>query len=118
RRRGMAHYLATGECQVLNQRLELTALRADGVEFPVELAVTRIPTGGAPVFTAYVRDITERKRGESRRNARLAVTQVLAQTSTIQDAAPNVLQPICESLGWDMGILWTIDAPAQVLRCA
>jgi PAS domain S-box-containing protein len=41
-RKGLARYLATGEGPVLNQRLELSALHADGSEFPVELTVTRI----------------------------------------------------------------------------
>src|SRR5207248_10149023 len=69
-RRGLAHYLATGQGSVLGRRLEMQALRADGSEFPVELSVTRIPTDGPPMFTAYLRDITERKRAEGRRNAR------------------------------------------------
>lgn len=60
-RQGMAHFLATGEGPILNQRLELSALRADGTEFPVELAVTQIPVDGPPQFTAYLRDITARK---------------------------------------------------------
>ena len=71
----MAHYLATGEGPVLGKRLELPALRADGTEFPVELAITRIPTEGPPLFTAYLRDITEAKRSEQHRNARLAVVE-------------------------------------------
>ena len=63
-RLGMAHYLATGEGPVLGRRLELPALRADGTEFPVEIAITRIPTDGPPLFTAHLRDISERKRVE------------------------------------------------------
>jgi len=62
--RGLAHYLATGEGPILDKRIELTALRADGREFPVELAITRISAEGPLLFTAYLRDITERKRGE------------------------------------------------------
>src|SRR5205085_3676498 len=62
--RGLAHYLATGEGPVLDKRIELPALRADGTEFPVELAITRISAEGPPLFTAYLRDITERKRAE------------------------------------------------------
>ena len=42
----MANYLATGEGPALNKRLELHALRSDGTEFPVELAVSRIPFSG------------------------------------------------------------------------
>ena len=62
---GLAHYLATGEGPILNQRLELSAMRADGTEFPVELTVTRIPVDGPPLFTAFLRDITERKQAET-----------------------------------------------------
>jgi diguanylate cyclase (GGDEF)-like protein/PAS domain S-box-containing protein len=63
-RRGFSHYLATGEGPVLGKRLELPAMRADGSEFPIELAITRVDLPGPPVFTAYVRDITERKQAE------------------------------------------------------
>jgi PAS domain S-box-containing protein len=59
-RRGLAHYLATGEGPVFGQRLELTALRADGGEFPVELTITRVDLPGQQLFTGFVRDITER----------------------------------------------------------
>jgi PAS domain S-box-containing protein len=63
-RQGLARYLVTGEGPVINQRLELAALRSDGSEFPVELTVTRIPMDGPPIFTAYLRDITERRRAD------------------------------------------------------
>jgi PAS domain S-box-containing protein len=64
-RQGMAHYLATGEGPVLNRRIELEALRADGSRFPVELAISPISSGERPRFTAYLRDITLRKRAEA-----------------------------------------------------
>lgn len=63
-REGLRRYLATGEPRVLGQRIEITAARADGSEFPVELGIARAGTSGPPVFTAFVRDITERKRRE------------------------------------------------------
>src|SRR2546430_7991699 len=64
-RHGMAHYLATGEGPVLGRRLELTAVRADGTEFPVELSITRIGSEDPPTFTGFLRDITERKRADA-----------------------------------------------------
>jgi PAS domain S-box-containing protein len=64
-RQGFARYLATGEARVLGRRVEMTALRADGTEFPVELAITRTPLDGPPSFTGFLRDITEHKRNES-----------------------------------------------------
>jgi PAS domain S-box-containing protein len=63
-RQGLARYLAGGAGTILNRRVELTALRADGTEFPVELSVTPIRTGGLPLFTSYLRDIGDRRRGE------------------------------------------------------
>jgi len=63
-RQGLAHYLATGEGPILGKRLELPAVRANGSEFPAELTVLRIPLPGPPMFTGYIRDITERKRLE------------------------------------------------------
>jgi PAS domain S-box-containing protein len=61
---GFARYLATGERHILDQRLEMTAMRADGTEFPAEVTVTRTGPPAGPAFTGYVRDITERRRAE------------------------------------------------------
>jgi PAS domain S-box-containing protein len=63
-RAGFARYLRSGDTRVLGRRVEMLAMRADGSEFPVELAITRVPLPGKPVFTAYVRDIAERRRRE------------------------------------------------------
>lgn len=64
-RQGLAHYLATSEAPVLDRRLELIGMRSDGTEFPVELTVTRIHFAGPPIFTAHLRDITDRKTLEN-----------------------------------------------------
>jgi PAS domain S-box-containing protein len=63
-RAGLARFAAEGHGPILNQRLEAVAVRADGLEFPVELAITAAHTEGEPFFTGYVADITERKRAE------------------------------------------------------
>ena len=64
-RQGMKRYLATGEAHVLGQKIEIEAMRSDGSEFPVELAIVRVPLPGPAFFTAYIRDLTERKRLEA-----------------------------------------------------
>ncbi len=63
-RRGFAHYFATGEGPILGKRLELEAIRADGTEFPIELAITAITAAPTTMFTGFIRDITERKKIE------------------------------------------------------
>src|SRR5205823_8746002 len=66
-RQGLARYLATGEGPAIGARLEMTAMRADGTEFPVEVAITRVPGIDPPMFTGFVRDISRRKQSEQER---------------------------------------------------
>jgi PAS domain S-box-containing protein len=63
--RGFEEHLETGESQLVGRRIETIAMRKDGTEFPIELAISRIACPGAPHFTACLRDITDRKRAET-----------------------------------------------------
>lgn len=87
-RRGLARYLATGEAKVLGRRIETVGLRADGREFPVELAITTAYVAGAPIFVASLRDITERKHAEAelRRLQGQLETRVLQRTRELEAA--------------------------------
>jgi PAS domain S-box-containing protein len=64
-RRGLARYLSTEQARVLDRRVEITGMRADGSEFPVELTITRIDVDDGPMFTGSLRDITDRKRADA-----------------------------------------------------
>ena len=68
---GLARYRATGEGRLLGKLIEITAVRSDGSEIPVELAITAIHSDHAPIFTGVLRDITARKLSDETR-ARLA----------------------------------------------
>src|SRR6266498_131818 len=93
-RQGLAHFLATGEGRVLGQRIEMTGLRADATEFPAELTVTTVPVEGKPIFTGFIRDITERKRAEEA----LHQTETLyRQAITAADAVPYLYDYKTES---------------------
>jgi PAS domain S-box-containing protein len=63
-RRGLAHYLKTGEGPVIGKRIEIAGVRKDGSEILVELAITALKIDSSPIFTAYLRDITDRARNE------------------------------------------------------
>jgi PAS domain S-box-containing protein len=112
-RQGFARYLATGEARVLGKRIEMTAVRADGSEFPVELAITRIPLEGPPSFTGYLRDITERKRAEQelrRSEAFLAEAQHLSRIGSFS------WRPGTDEITWSEQLyrIFQIDRDAPV----
>ncbi|HKA08519.1 MAG TPA: PAS domain S-box protein, partial [Gemmataceae bacterium] len=86
-KRGLAQYMTTGEAPVLNRRIEMPARRKDGSEFPAELAITEITVGGRPMFTAYLRDITDRKRAEE--TMRASETRFRTLTETIPQMVWN-----------------------------
>jgi PAS domain S-box-containing protein len=85
-RQGLARYLDTYEARMIGRRVEMTAVRADGTEFPCELAISRIPLDGPPAFTGYLRDITERQQSEEklrRSEAFLTEAQHLSRTGSL-----------------------------------
>ncbi len=59
-RDGLEAYLAGGSPRLLGQRVETQGRRADGEVFPLELTVTEIRAGARRLFTAYLRDISDR----------------------------------------------------------
>jgi len=59
---GVERFMATGEGSILNQNIEITALRRDGSEFPVELTIAAIKSDEGFNFSAFIRDVTARKQ--------------------------------------------------------
>jgi diguanylate cyclase (GGDEF)-like protein/PAS domain S-box-containing protein len=84
-RSGLARYLATGEGPLLGLMVEMTGMRADGSQFPVELAITPFELERKRFFTAYLRDITERKRAEALRETLYRVSDLASQASGLQE---------------------------------
>jgi signal transduction histidine kinase/DNA-binding response OmpR family regulator len=58
-----------------------------------------------------------RKASERRLAAQYATTRVLVESATLAEAIPRVLQTVCETLDWVMGLRWGIDAEQRLLRC-
>ncbi len=63
--KGMNRVIATNQSNMTGRRVEVSALRFDGTEIPVEMSVAKIETGNLVFFSAFVRDITDRKASES-----------------------------------------------------
>jgi PAS domain S-box-containing protein len=66
---------------------------------------------------SFTRDITDRKRAESRLALQYAVTRVLSESTDFLETAQKILQVTCENLDWDVGALWMLESQEQVLRC-
>ncbi len=122
-RKGMERYLASGEGTVIGKRIETTAMRAGGVEFPVEVAVTAVVENGAPSFAAYIRDITERKREEARQQEQMQIAALTADIGTAvtqNDRLPEMLQQCAEALvnhlDGAFARIWTLNRAENVLE--
>jgi PAS domain S-box-containing protein len=115
---GLARYLATGEGPVMNQRIELNAMRSDGTEFPVELAITRVPGETPPLFTGYLRDISERKLEQRAKEMELRVTSATGKARDLSEALSHCLEEVCRSESWHFGQAWFRDTQSETLLCA
>jgi PAS domain S-box-containing protein len=95
---GIQRFLATGEGPVLNKRIELTALRRDGSEFPIELSIVPLRWEGAYLFSALVHDITARKRAE-------ATKQQAEEQAVLNERRLNLVLDSAQMGAWDLDLV-------------
>jgi PAS domain S-box-containing protein len=108
--KGLERFLTLGEGPILNRRVELTGLRRDGSEFPVELTVTALRTGNGNRFSAFLRDITDRKRAERHAGLQLRMSQALASADALDTGIATLLREVTSFLGFGAGGFWTWSA--------
>jgi diguanylate cyclase (GGDEF)-like protein/PAS domain S-box-containing protein len=110
-----AETVATG----IGRRTEFRFLLRDGGIRHIESEgrVIRDGSGRTSKVVVVSRDISERKRAEQRERMEHAVTRVLAESETLSEAIPKIVQSICEMLNWDCGARWSMDEARKAIRC-
>jgi signal transduction histidine kinase/ActR/RegA family two-component response regulator len=108
--------------QVLRQGKDLVDhedvfLRKDGTFFDVLYSSSPLRSGDRITGLVVVfRDITERKRTARRLATQYAITQLLAEFTTLDAIAPHFLEVVCHTAGWDVGAFWCVDIHLDLLR--
>ncbi|MGH2847932.1 MAG: SpoIIE family protein phosphatase [Thermoleophilaceae bacterium] len=118
-RAALRRYVETGESMLLGRRVELTGMRADGSEFPVELAINRIGGAEPPMFTGTVRDITERRRADQEREELLRLEQLARRDATqARDQLEGILRGVADAVtaqAPDGRLLFANEAAVELL---
>ncbi len=83
--RGLAEYVRTRNGRILNRRIEQKAMHADGHLIPIELTVVSIDAGPTPIFTAFLRDISERTRNDALQAGQHRILSMVATGMALPD---------------------------------
>jgi diguanylate cyclase (GGDEF)-like protein/PAS domain S-box-containing protein len=114
-RRMLREFVVSGDSQDLGRRREATAMRSDGSLVPVEVVVVPAYVKGRVILTAYIRDLSERRRVERLSVARQRVTQALTASLSMIEAAPAVLDALVQGLSCSEARLWVLEGDPKAL---
>jgi PAS domain S-box-containing protein len=115
-RAGVQRYLAGGPRHISWSGVEMPGLHKDGRHLSLEISFGEFTESDQHFFTGIVRDTTDRKRLETRLTVQYQAARILAESESLEAAAPKLLRAICEGLGWNLGQMWVVDRNADLLQ--
>jgi diguanylate cyclase (GGDEF)-like protein/PAS domain S-box-containing protein len=103
----------------MGQRAEFRFVLEDGSVRHIESEGRVIEDRHGAVTRVVVvsRDISERRRVEQRQQMEHGVTRVLAESESLAQAIPRIIQTVCDTLDWDCGARWMMDEGKRAVRC-
>ena len=96
--------------------VEVIGVHKGGKQVQLELSFGEYNKNNRHVYTAIIRDIASRKDTDRRLAAQFAVTRALAESSSLSEATPKLLQYVCEAVGWELGELWYVNSESNTLH--
>jgi len=112
---GLRQYLKTGQGKVVNRRVEICALHRDGYEFDIELSIWPVKTSNSYTFSAFVHDISKRKKAEAElalmRDRALEATQL--KSDFLANMSHEIRTPMNAIIGMSHLALKTELTPRQ-----
>jgi PAS domain S-box-containing protein len=122
---GLRRFNAEGVGRVLDTRLELSGLRRDGSEIPVELSITLVSREGRDVFVGFLRDLSKRREAEQQMEFRLLesrlmldITERASRDESFEAMLRATLDGICELADWLLGHAFLVAEDGSRLESA
>src|SRR5256712_2397473 len=96
--------------------IEVNGVHKSGKQVQLELSLGEYKKNNKHIYTGIIRDIAPRKDTDRRLAAQFGVTRALAESSSLSEATPKLLQYVCEAVGWELGELWVVNADSNTLH--
>jgi diguanylate cyclase (GGDEF)-like protein/PAS domain S-box-containing protein len=103
---GVANALGNSCGMMLNRRVEISAVRRDGAEIPVELSIVTTIIGGSPAFCAFLRDISSRKEVQQKMERDFVMQRTVARVLEITMQEASFTERLTQILKETLSVPW------------